>query len=234
MSDHYQLISQGTVRQDSAEIVTILKKIASGELTSDLRLLNYYEEIPVSYPGRIEYIDEDMVDLSVHQHQAVVMKMEKKTILKSQHFAHEVLANAFRVDVNKSLVTLTNFAYVVVRAERRRFVRVTVKGRFDVVFTDGERKLRGHLYDISLSGLAAVCSDTAENGIETMADGTLLLSLGDKPISMPARLLKILSAEGENRYVFEFEATSRDESIISQFIFQRQVEIIRDLKDAIV
>lgn len=233
MTDHYQLISQASARQDSAEIAAILQKMFRGELSADLRLLNYYEEIPVSYPGRIDYIDEDMIDLSVHQHQAVVMKFEKRTILKSQHFAHEVLANVFRVDVGKALATLTNFAYVVVRAERRRFVRVTVKGRFDVVFTDGERKLRGNLYDISLSGLAAICSD-ADSSIETLTEGTLLLSLGDKPISLPSRLLKILTADGEQRYIFEFEATSRDEAVISQFIFQRQVEIIKDLKDAVI
>jgi c-di-GMP-binding flagellar brake protein YcgR len=233
MTDHYQLISQTSVREESAAIAAILQKIFRGELTADLRLLNYYEEIPVSYPARIEYIDDDMVDLSVHQHQAVVMKFEKKTIIKSQHFDHEVLANVFRVDVNKTLATLTNFAYVVVRAERRRFVRVTVKGRFDVVFTDGERKLRGHLYDISLSGLAVVSSEMGSS-IDTQTEGTLLLSMGDKPISLPSRLLKILTADGEQRYVFEFEATSRDEAVISQFIFQRQVEIIKELKDAVV
>lgn len=233
MADHYQLISQTSVREESAAIAAILQKISRGELTADLRLLNYYEEIPVSYPARIEYIDEDMVDLSVHQHQAVVMKFEKRTIIKSQHFDLEVLANVFRVDVNKTLATLTNFAYVVVRAERRRFVRVTVKGRFDVIFTDGERKLRGHLYDISLSGLAVVCSEV-DSSFDTLTEGTLLLSMGDKPISLPSRLLKILTADGEHRYVFEFEATSRDEAVISQFIFQRQVEIIKELKDAVV
>lgn len=233
MSDHYQLISRATAREDSAEIVAILQKMARGELSSDIRLLNYYEEIPVSYPARLEYIEDDMVDLSVHQHQAVVMKYEKKSIMKSQHFPHEVLANVFRVDVNKQLATTTNFAYVVVRAERRRFVRVTVKGRYEVIFTDGERKLRGYLHDLSLTGLAAICG-AGEPEFETLTAGTLLLSLGDKPLSLPGRLLKVLTADGERRQIFEFEVTSREEAVISQFIFQRQVEIIKDLKDAII
>jgi c-di-GMP-binding flagellar brake protein YcgR len=233
MSDHYQFVSQGSAREDSAAIVAILQKMHRGELSSDLRLLNYYEEIPVSYQAKIDYIEDDMVDVSVHQHQAVVMKLGKKTIMKSQHFAHEVLANVFRVDVGKTLATLTNFAYVVVRAERRKFVRVTVKGRFEVIFTDGEQKLRGCLHDISLTGLAVVSSDSVCN-IETQTEGTLLLSLGDKPLSLPGKLLKTVAVEGEQRYIFEFEASSRDEGAISQFIFQRQVEIIKDLKDAII
>jgi c-di-GMP-binding flagellar brake protein YcgR len=232
MSDHYQLVSQSSAREDSAAIVAIIDQMRRGVLPADLRLLNYYEEIPVSYPAKIDYVEDDMVDLSVHQHQAVVMKLGKKTILKSRHFSHEVLANVFRVDIGKSLATVTNFAYVVVRAERRRCVRVTVKGRYEVIFTDGERKLRGCLHDISLGGLAVVSSDAS--GFDTMTDGTLLLSLGDKPISLPARLLKIVTAEGEQRFIFEFEASSRDEGVISQFIFQRQVEIIKELKDSII
>jgi c-di-GMP-binding flagellar brake protein YcgR len=233
MSDHYQLISKASAREDSAAIVAVLQKMHHGELSADLRLLNYYEEIPVSYPARIEFIEDDMVDVLVHQHQSVVMKLSKKTILKSQHFEHEVLANVFRVDIGKTLATLTNFAYVVVRAERRRFVRVTVKDRFEVIFTDGERKLRGSLCDISLTGVAVVSVDGGNN-FDTLTDGTLLLSLGDKPISLPSRLLKIDMAAGEQHYIFEFEASSRDEIAISHFIFQRQVEIIKDLKDAIV
>ena len=233
MTDHYQLIGHGHAREESAAITAILQRMHRGELSSDLRVLNYYEEIPVSYPATVDFIEEDMVDLSVHQHKAVVMKFEKKAILKSRHFANDVLANVFRVDVNKSLATVTNFAHIVVRAERRRFVRVTVKGLYEVIFTDGERKVRGKLFDISLTGLAISCPD-ADSSFDTLEDGTLLLSLGEKPISLPARLLKVVRSGGEQRLIFEFEPSSREEGVISQFIFQRQVEIIKDLKDFVV
>lgn len=231
MSDHYQYITVKTVKEDSAAIVAIMKRIFDRTLTSDIRLLNYYEEIPVNYPAVIDYIEDDMVDFSTHQHQAVVMQLEKKTILKSRHFPHEVIANVFRVDVNKSLVTLTNFAYVQVKAERRRYVRVTVKGNHEVIFTDGTRKLRGMLQDISLSGLAMICSEMAD--FDTMQDGTLLLSLTDKPISVEGRLVKVVNEIETKRFIFDFTILSRDENILSQFIFQRQVEIIKDLKDCI-
>lgn len=232
MSDHYQYVNVRSVREDSAEIVDILQRIHRGELSNDIRLLNYYEEIPVNYPARIEYIEDDMVDLQVHQHQAVVMKLEKKTIMKSRNLPHEVLANVFRVDVNKSLVTLTNFAYVQVKAERRRFVRVRLKGSHEVVFIAGERRFRGTIQDISLSGLAMVTSDPP--AVDTQTDGMLLMSIADKPISLEARLIKVIPDSGYNRFIFDFQIDPKDETILSQFIFQRQVEIIRELKDSII
>lgn len=232
MSDHYQYVNVANVREDSAEIVSILGRIYRGELPSDIRLLNFYEEIPVNYPARIEYLEDDMVDLSTHQHQTVVMKLEKKTIIKSRHFPHEVLANVFRVDVGKSLATVTNFAYVQVKAERRRFVRVTLKEPHEAVFVAGDQRVRGTIYDISLSGIALLTSDPPV--IDTMTDGTLLFSIGDRPISLEARLIKIIPESSRNRYIFDFQIDSRDETAISQFIFQRQVEIIKELKDSII
>ena len=229
MNDHYQLVTLKSVPEDCMDIVTVLQKIKDGLLANDLRLLNYYNEIPVSYPAAVDYIEDDMVDLSVHQHQAAVMKVERKSILKSRHLPHEVLANVFRANANSSLVTLTNFAYVVVRAERRRFVRVAIKDAVGMVFTRGEQELRGRLVDISLCGAAMVASDGG--ALDTQSEGDLLLELPGRAIRVQARLVKIFSTKENSKYVFEFDVPAKDEPLVSQYIFQRQVEIIRELKD---
>jgi PilZ domain-containing protein len=231
MTDHYQLVTVKNTQVDSSAIVAKLQAIQAGQLVNDLRLLNYFNEIPVSYPASIDYIDEDMVDLTVHQNQAVVMKFERKTIIKSQHFPYEVLANAFRVNINTSLVTLTNFAYALVKAERRRFVRVALKDPLAATFTDGEKELRGRLVDISLCGAAILGGDSSL--FDTQAEGALLLTLCGRTISVPALLIKLVQVGGDTKFVFEFEVSSKDEVLVSQFIFQRQVEIIKELKDQV-
>jgi c-di-GMP-binding flagellar brake protein YcgR len=231
MTDHYQLVTVNNTQQDSLAIVAKLQAIQAGQLVNDLRLLNYYNEIPVSYPASVDYVEGDMVDLTVHQNQAVVMKFERKTIIKSQHFQHEVIANVFRANINTSLVTLTNFAYVLVRAERRRFVRVALKDSLEASFADGEKELRGRLVDISLCGAAILAGDA--NLFDTQAEGALLLTLCGRTISVSARLIKLVQVSGETKYVFDFEVSGKDEALVSQFIFQRQVEIIRELKDQV-
>lgn len=233
MSDYYQIVQMETAQADSDAILATLKQVREGHLINDLRLLNYYHEIPVSYGASVDYIEGDMIDLGVHQHQAVVMKLEKTTIIKSRHFPHEVIAKVFRSDVARCLVTLTNFAYGVVRAERRRFVRVAISDAVDVVFLTDTATITGRMTDISVGGVSI--QQKEESGVVDIGcRGIARLSLMDTPLEMPARLIKILPDNNQFKYVFEMDTSSREEAVISRFIFQRQVEIIRELKDHIV
>lgn len=233
MSDYYQIVPVGTAQTDSDAILATLKAVKDGQLANDLRLLNYYHEIPVSYGATVDFIEGDMVDFGVHQHQAVVMRLEKSTIIKSRHFPHEVIANVFRADITRCLVTLTKFAYGVVRAERRRFVRVAVTEAVDVVFRTDTATIGGRMTDISVGGIS-IQQEKESGAIDVGCQGVARLSLLGTPLEMPARLIKILSEDGQFKYVFELDTSSREEAVISRFIFQRQVEIIRELKDHIV
>ena len=233
MGDHYQIVPVGTAQADSDAILATLKAVKDGQLKNDLRLLNYYQEIPVSYGATVDFLEGDMVDLGVHQHQAVVMKLEKSTIIKSRHFPHEVIAKVFRSDIARCLVTLTKFAYGVVRAERRRFVRVAIVEAVDVVFLTDTATISGRMTDISVGGVSMKQERECE-AIDVGCSGIARLNLQGTPLEMPARLIKILPGNDQYKYVFELDTSSREEAVISRFIFQRQVEIIRELKDHIV
>ena len=86
MGDHYQIVPVGTAQADSDAILATLKAVKDGQLMNDLRLLNYYQEIPVSYGATVDFLEGDMVDLGVHQHQAVVMKLLESADVLVQNF----------------------------------------------------------------------------------------------------------------------------------------------------
>src|SRR5512138_919146 len=191
MSDYYQIVPVGTAQADSDAILATLKAVKDGQLMNDLRLLNYYQEIPVSYGATVAFLEGDMVDLGVHQHQAVVMKLEKSTIIKSRHFPNEVIAKVFRSDIARCLVTLTKFAYGVVRAERRRFVRVAIVEAVDVVFLTDTATISGRMTDISVGGVS-MKQERECTAVDVGCRGIARLSLQGTPLEMPARLIKIL------------------------------------------
>lgn len=231
MNDFYQLVNVSDIKADSHAIIKVLQDIKDRKLDNDLRLLNYYHEIPVSYPASVDHVEDDMVDLTVHQHQAAVMYHEKMTFLKSRHFPHDVIAKVFRADVNRSLAILTKFAYAQVRAERRRFVRVKISEQINVSFASANNKCSGRLADISVGGMSLYVD--SNNALEINDAGTLIVTLQGKTLEIPGTLLKIVEEDGMHKYLFEIETTSRIENLISQFIFQRQLEIIRELKDSV-
>ena len=232
MSDYYNLVTVEDGHRDSAAIVDVLKGIRDGRLRNDLRLLNYYREIPVSYDAAIAFIDDDMVEVKVHQHQAVVMHVEKMTFLKSSHFPHDVAAKVYKANIEKSVALLTRFSYAQVRAERRRFVRVQVTDPIHATFRHHRVKIAGRLVDISIGGLSLESRDNHAS-LEESA-GVLAIALPGGILEVPGRLIKQAPHEDLWHYIFEMETDTRIEAAVSQFIFQKQVEIIRELKDQIV
>lgn len=232
MKDIYHLFTVDDVQKDEAAILDVLHKIHDGRLKNDLRVLNYYKEIPVSYNATISDIEDGMVEMDVHQHQAVVMYVEKILFLKSEHFAHDVIARVYKSNINKCIGLLNNFSYVQIKAERRRFVRVQVKDLVPVNFRRSDKNLNGRLMDISIGGLSIECDENVT--LEPETAGILTAELPSGKLEMPGRVIKIVPHDDKYLYVFEIEASARIETVISQYIFQKQVEIIRELKDQLV
>lgn len=229
MNDIYQRLELGGDDHDCAEIIAILAAIHKGTLKNDLRLLNFYREVPVSYGAEVLTVEETSVELTVHQIQAVVIADEKLTVLKSSHFPRDVVANPTYVNVQKSRVVLTKFGYAVVRADRRMSVRVELESPIKVSFSGQDDQVQGTLHDMSLTGISL--KTTKDPGIPLSEKGELTADLPAGTITVPASLLKIFSAADSCRLVFEIEPNRLDELSISQYIFQRQVEIIKELKD---
>jgi len=232
MGDEYQLLVESGAKEDSRQILSILEQLRKGTLVNDLRLLNYFNEVLVSYPAIVENVEDDMVDMAVHQNQAVVMNHQKMTFLKSRHFPHDVVAKVFRSDVNKCLAIITRFSYAQIRAERRQFVRVRLDSLIRALFRCDMGEITGTIDDISIGGMCLRASQASE--LETQARGTLTLALDDSPLEIPAVLLKSKQEDEDFLYVFECETDTKIETKIAQFIFQRQLEIIRELKDHVL
>lgn len=229
MSDMYQRLEIGGEAKDSAEIFAILAAIQKGTLKNDLRLLNFYREVPVSYGAEVLTVEPDTAELLVHQVQAVVIDQERLTILKSAHFPRDVIARANYVSVEKSRVLVSQPSYAVVRADRRMSVRVELESSVCVSFYGQDEPVEGKLHDMSLTGISIrVPSDP---GIDLSEKGELMVTLPAGTITVPASLLKVIQIQDGCRLVFEIEPDRTAELSISKFIFQRQVEIIKELKE---
>ena len=229
MNDIYHRLQLAGKEQDSAEIIAILAAIKDGKLKNDLRLLNFYREVPVSYGAEVETVEETFAELLVHQVQAVVIAQEKITVLKSSHFPKDVVANVTYVNVEKSRVVLSNLGYALVRADRRMSVRVEMGISLNASFSTQDEQVDGRLHDMSLTGMSIKAA--SDPGMPVSEKGDLAVSLPTGTITVPASLLKVIPLDDGYRLVFEINPTRSAELAISQYIFQRQVEIIKELKE---
>jgi hypothetical protein len=226
MLEHCNLLTVEDIHKDEASIISVLSAIMELRLPNDIKLLNYYRELPVNFGATVVSVDRGVVEMKVHEMQIASMMVQKTTFIRSIHLPHGVIANVLRINKQSRIAYLTQFSYVRIHADQRIYVRVKVSGKFDAAFHNEQQLVRGRIEDISFSGVAIKTPQGSM--LEENIEGMVSICLPDAKLEMPGKLLK---KQGEDRYVFVLDVDGRSEKILSQFIFQQQSQIIRELKD---
>ena len=234
-SDVYNLVTLNDGKSDTAAIVKVFSEMATGRLKSDLKLLNYCDEVPVIYGATITAVNGDSVELTVHENQAVIMKHDKSTLIKSKHFHNDLGVHCYAAYVNvpKKTAILHNFAYAQIRAERREAVRVNVREKLPVKFSYENVTIEGNMVDISGNGISVDTSLVpATNNNQA---GQLFLTLRGTSLAVPGFFVRS-TTNGNGGYIciFQIQPDRKSDTIIGQFIYQRQIEIIQQLKDGLI
>ena len=241
MSQYFDKITKGTEREDMLVILQFLKT-AIGQRFS---FLNYYKEIPISFYATLLSIENEMAEFELHEYQAKVISLKQKTLIHSHPkspFCEDIVANVFNVNTEKKRAIIYKFGYAKIHSELRRFVRVTLdKSAIIQMFFENKIKLSGQIMDISLGG--AAISIKADELLAAGADVDILLTLPETnnkftEISLGAKIIKIIADESKKDdseiCMLEFYFDKNAQQQISFYINQRQVSIIKELKDLLM
>jgi hypothetical protein len=233
LTDLYSTRIQKTYDDDQAEIVAILK----ANLKKKIKLINYYKGLPVSYPATIAAMDRGILDLDVQAEQAFVMEPSRSVFIRSSLFKHDLFAHVQYVNFKKGVATLVKFAYVEIMAEHRNFIRMVPDAHPRTLIKSSQEAIEGHLDDISLAGLNITIDESCplEPGNEVSVSFTLATidqSYMEK-FTMPAKLVSVHGDALPRNYYFSISPDRALERQLSQYIIQRQIEIIREIKDAV-
>lgn len=231
---YYEKVVRGTEREDMLVILQFLQ----GMIGQQFSFLNYYKEIPVSYDATLLSIENEMAEFAVHEYQAKVVNMEKKTLIHSHSlspFPEDMIGEAFYVSSAKKRVILCNFGYARIRSDMRRFVRVLLDNpiKADLLFEDDI--IKGDVKDISLGG-AAVSTDSADLLVPGL-DINVFLKLPElngnsrNEVGLGATIIKVVGTCAPYTCIIEFHPEKHSQQQIAYYINQRQVEIIKELKD---
>lgn len=209
----------------------------SGMIGEKFSFLNYYKEVPVSYDAVLLNVENEMAEFSVHEYQAKVINLEKKTLIHSHPrsiFPEDMIGEAFYVNSTKKRVILCNFGYARIRSGMRRYVRVLLDRMVEAELIFEGDILKGNVKDISLGGIA-LRTMSAELLVPGL-DINMFLKLpgtDGKPmteVGMSATIVKVIGTSAPFTCLIEFHAEKHSQQQIAYYINQRQVEIIKELK----
>lgn len=201
-----------------------------------IKLINYYQGLPLCYPATVVSVDHEILDLDIHPQQAVAIERDRYTFIRCDAFKHDICAHVQYVNIKKRAVSLRKFFFVEIMAEQRNSIRLVMDPPAEANFDLQGVKVNGRLLDISMTG-AAVKLDHLyefEEGFETILQIMLpnIAQNTHEQSKLPAKHVATKKLDDSYLCIFSITPDKILEQHISKFIFQRQVEIIRDLKDA--
>ena len=231
----YSTRIQTTFDDDQAVILkTFLEKHATkGGLK--VNLTNYYSGLPIIYPATILGVEHGSLDLDVNPQQAIAMASDHYTLIRSTLFSDPIVAHVQYVNIKKHVASLTKLCFVEVLAEKRAAVRLNLDPPVRATIQYENQDIAANLVDISTQGLAMTVDDFAmlevgtEMSIRFMLPDSVLLK--QTLIKVPATLVDIVGSASPCSCRFRISPEKHQEQMISRYIFQRQVEIIRGLKE---
>lgn len=237
MVQYFDIVTRGTKDEDNLVIIQHLKDMVGQRFS----FLNYYKEIPVSYDATLLSVENEMAEFEVHEYQAKAIKIEKRALIYSHEkspFKEDLVGEAFYVNIARKRAILCKFRYGKIWSDRRRYVRVQLDRPVvaDIIFN--EDILTGNIKDISLGG-AAMSVMSREQLSQDMA-ANVFLKLPDiqtgaiNEVGVSATVVKVTGDAAPYTCYLEFHPEKHSQQQVSYYINQRQVEIIKELKELVV
>lgn len=225
-----------SVDEDLAEINETFRDLHKKGKNS-LKLVNYYHGLPLSFPAQMVSFDHGMLDLDVHPQQAVAIERSHYAFIRCDAFKSDICASVQYVNAQKRAATLTKFFYIDIMAEKRNSIRLRLGTPTDASFDcNSNSPVSGKLVDLSMGGIAIVagnepeCERGQQSHIQFMLPNIIQNNLIN--ISTTGTLLGVRDEDKSVLCTFAISADNALEQQISKYIFQRQVEIIQELRDA--
>ena len=237
MIRYFDSIVRGTPREDTLVILQNLKSMVGQSFS----LLNYYKEIPVSYDAVLRSVENEMAEFSVHEYQAKVASIEKRCLIRrpeKSQVNNDLIGEVFYANSLRKTIILCNFGFAQINSISRRYVRVCLDSPINADLLTDDDLVTGKVRDLSLGGAAVILNDPGP--IQAGMDISVILKLHDldsnfvKEVGVGANVVRIVGDGPDYECILAFTTEQHNQRDISYFINQRQVQIIKELKEQVL
>ncbi len=221
---------------DDEKAIDLLLQSTFTNKTS-IKLLNIYKGLCINTPSFIVKKTQEEIYVSFEQLQGTVMNFEKKTVIQSPNFLKDITADVKLIDFQKRVALLKNFRFENGSANARTYSRVTTSQRTPISLVTNKGSLNGEILDISMNSVAIKTrlfkhvEDLNSTSVElkftlpikSSADGYMKLALN-------AKVTLTKCNEEYCKIVVDLQEDQTHESILMEYVYDRQKEIIVELK----
>jgi hypothetical protein len=224
---------------DEQAILYLLEQLGVKENSRIVNLVNIYKELPISNNAEILEVRGARVVMHTNELQIATIKSCSETFIESEHFPLFILGRLEEYDIKRSTVTLINFSYAEVYTNLRNTVRVRLSKPTNVVMKlDNNINISGIIQDISYGGCGM--NTLATDGLDNANGVSLNLKLWDPSTSqyievdIPCVVVRVDNSRSPFKVALNFIHNKQTQELVSKFIYQRQMEIVKELREALL
>lgn len=207
----------------------------------EFKLLNIYKGLCVNTSSKIIKKTEDTIYIEFEQLQGIVMKDETQTVMQSSSFVKDIRGSVKYIDLQKKIAILEKFEFLNSSANARKYSRVTCHTRTPIVLSYHGGTINGEVLDISMSSIAIKVKLIKNIDILKSKKVKLAFTLptqtdieGSVKLNVDAEVTFIAKIDEEtSKIICELSDDSAYESILMEYVYNRQKEIIVEVKKMI-
>ena len=230
----FEYLNLSTEQEDYEEICGWLQNMVKTQ--QKVSCVNYYMEMPIISKSQVVASDHGTFVVSPSEIQLKVMSDKLKTFI-NVNADKSILANCQAVSMQTGEAVLSGFRYVSLNSTSRDACRVQLIKPINVSLETEHGKMAGILKDISLSGCRVA---TFMRTLQPGAHVKLMLKMFDTDtntilqIVADAVLMRVDSEKMPIACGLRFELDSNTEEMLVHYINQRQIELLKSLKESLV
>lgn len=208
---------------------------------TEFKLLNIYKGLCINTSSKIIKKTDTAIYIKVEHLQGILMQSEKETVMQFSAHVKDIRARVKYVNLEKKFAILEEFSFLNSTANARKYSRVSCSNRTPIVISSLGGTLHGEVLDISINSIAIktklskTIADlkfkhitlTLTLPLESNVDGYVKLSLG-------AKVSFSMCDESSCKVICELLEDSAAEAIIMEYVYNRQKELIVEVKKMVI
>ena len=226
-----------TTKDREVNAIDLLNEAFKDKL--ELKILNIYNGLVVNTPSTIKKVAEDSIYITFESLQGVMLNLEKKTVIQSDSFSQDILADVKQISHSKKIAILENFQFLNTNANSRQYARVTTPMKIPISINTEGQIVNGIILDISIKSIAIKVKKTPKIPMVPLKKASLVFNLVDKSaedgytqLQLSSKVIMVTLVDTTDHYkvICDLAQNSQDLDIVLKYVYSRQKDLIIELK----
>ena len=232
-----QYVKYFTTKDREVNALDLLNEAYKDNL--ELKILNIYNGLVVNTHSSIKKITQDSLYITFESLQGVMLNLEKKTVIQSDSFSQDILAEVKQISYSKKIAILENFKFLNTNANSRQYARVTTPIKIPIAINTQGNIVNGVILDISIKSIAIKVKKTPKIPMVTLKKAMLVFNLVDisaedgyTQLQLSSKVIIVTLVDTTDHYkvICDLEQDSQNLDIVLKYVYSRQKELIIELK----